>query len=178
MTLSERMFDAITEQIKWEFYSAYLYLSMAAFFEARPMEGMARWMKSQSVEEMVHAFKFYNFVHDRGRMTVLREIPAPPSGWDSPLEVFEEALKHEQEVTRRINELMNLAVEEKDHASQIFLQWFVTEQVEEEASFTAVVEKLRLVQNYPQALFALDRELGARVIDLAPLSLEIAGAAT
>jgi len=101
--LSERLLEAFTEQTKWEFHSAYLYLAMAAYLEGRALEGMARWMKAQSVEETTHALKFYNFLHDRGHAVVLREIPAPPSSWESPLQVFEAALEHEKEVTRRIN---------------------------------------------------------------------------
>ncbi|WP_022853187.1 ferritin [Thermodesulfatator atlanticus] len=170
--LSEKMEKAFNEQLKWEFYSAYLYLAMAAYFDSINLPGFAKWMKAQAIEESVHAMKFYNYINERGGRVELHEIEKPPVEWESPLAVMEFALAHEQEVTRRINNLMNLALEEKDHASQIFLQWFVTEQVEEEDSFGSIVDQMRLVKNSPEALFMMDRELGSRNIDFTALSQE------
>ncbi|WP_297056581.1 ferritin [Thermosulfurimonas sp.] len=164
--LSEKMEAALNEQIKWEFYSAYLYLSMAAYFEDLGLEGFSHWMKAQAAEETMHAMKFYRFVHERGGRVRLQEIPKPPEEWDSPLACLEYALNHEQEVSRRINALMSAAKEEGDHATEIFLQWFVSEQVEEEDSFGRLVNQMKLVKDSPQGLFHLDRELATRPLDL------------
>ena len=170
--LSERMEKALNEQIKWEFYSSYLYLSMASYFESISLEGFAKWMKAQAIEESVHAMKFYNFINERGGRVRLEAIDQPPTEWESPLALMEFALKHEQEVTRRINNLVELAQEEKDHATYIFLQWFVTEQVEEEDSFGSIVERMKLVAQAPGGLFMIDRELGQRTFDFTTLAQE------
>jgi len=159
---SKKMEDAINKQINAEMYSAYLYLSMAAYFESISLEGFAKWMEAQTMEEMAHAKKFYDFVNERGGRVILDTIEKPKSEWSSPLEAFEDAYKHEQYVSSLINELVNLAIEEKDHATNNFLQWFVAEQVEEEASAGAIVQKLKLVGNKGNAIFMLDRELGQR----------------
>ncbi len=172
--LNERMEKALNEQIKWEFYSAYLYLSMASYFESLSLEGFAKWMKAQAIEESIHAMKFYNFVNERGGRVRLQAIDQPPTEWESPLSVMEFALKHEQEVTKRINDLVEVALEEKDHATYIFLQWFVTEQVEEEDSFGAIVERMKLVADAPSGLFMIDRELAQRTMDLTALGAETA----
>lgn len=171
--LNERMEKALNEQIKWEFYSAYLYLSMASYFESLSLEGFAKWMKAQAIEESIHAMKFYNFVNERGGRVLLQAIDQPPTNWESPLAVMEFALKHEQEVTKRINDLVEVALEEKDHATYIFLQWFVTEQVEEEDSFGAIVERMKLVADAPGGLFMIDRELAQRAMDLTALAAEM-----
>ncbi|RUM87330.1 MAG: ferritin [Thermodesulfatator sp.] len=172
--LSEKMEEALNEQIKWELYSAYLYLSMAAYFEDLGLEGFAHWMKAQSAEETMHALKFYKFINERNGRVRLQEIPQPPTEWESPLACLEYALNHEREVTRRINNLMRFAKEEGDHATEIFLQWFVSEQVEEEDSFGRLVNKMKLVKEAPQGLFHLDRELAARPLDLTLLTQELA----
>ncbi len=164
--LSQRMEEALNKQVNAELYSAYLYLSMAAYFESMNLEGFAHWMKMQTQEELTHAMKFYNFINERGGRVRLATIEAPPSEWASPLAAFEAALKHEQYVTSLINDLVNLALEERDHATNIFLQWFVSEQVEEEASVGAVVERLKLVGDSPQGLFMVDREMAKRVFNL------------
>ena len=164
--LSEKMETALNEQIKWEIYSAYLYLSMSAYFEDLGLEGFAHWMKAQTAEELMHAMKFYKFVNERGGRVRLQEIPKPPEEWDSPLACIEYALNHEREVTRRINDLMSFAQEEGDHATEIFLQWFVSEQVEEEDSFGRLVNQMKLVKDSPQGLFHIDRELAGRPLDL------------
>ena len=163
--LSEKMEKALNKQINAELYSAYLYLSMASYFESVDLEGCAKWMKAQTQEEMIHAMKIYDFVIERGGRVLLEAIQAPKQEWDSALAVFEHAYEHEQYVTSLINDLMNLAIEEKDHATQIFLQWFVSEQVEEEASANAVVQKLKLAggpDGKGGGLFMVDRELGQR----------------
>ncbi len=164
--LSKEMEAALNEQLKWELYSAYLYLSMAAYFEDLGLEGFSHWMKAQSAEELMHAMKFYKFINERGGRVVLQEIPQPPHSWESPLETMEFALNHEREVTKKINGLMSQAKAEGDHATEIFLQWFVSEQVEEEDSFGRLVSQMKLVKDSPQGLFHIDRELATRVLDL------------
>ncbi len=163
---SNKMEDALNAQINAEMYSAYLYLSMAAYFESVDLNGCAHWMKAQAQEEMIHAMKIYDYVNECGGRVMLRAIEAPASSWDSPLAVFEQAYAHEQYVTGLINNLMNLAIEEGDHATQIFLQWFVSEQVEEEASASGVVKRLRLAGESSGGLFMVDRELGQRPLPI------------
>lgn len=161
--ISEKMQEALNEQVNAELYSAYLYLSMQAFFESINLPGFAQWMRVQTQEELVHAMKIYNFVNERGGRVILKSIPEPPAEWESPLAAFEAAYEHEQKVTGLINNLVNLAIEEKDHATNSFLQWFVTEQVEEESSVDQVVQNLKMVDKAPGGIFLLDRELGQRV---------------
>jgi len=161
--ISKNIEEALNDQINAELYSAYLYLSMVAYFESVNLTGFAAWMRAQTQEEIMHAMKMYDFVNERGGRVILKAIETPPSEWDSPLAAFEAAYAHEQLVTGRINDLVNLAVEEKDHATNSFLQWFVNEQVEEETSADNVVQNLKMAQNAPGALFMIDRELGQRV---------------
>lgn len=160
--LGKAVQEAMNAQIKNELYSAYQYLSMAAYCESANLPGFARWMRAQSREETGHAMKFYDFILDRNGRVVLQAIDGPVVEFGSPLEVFERALEHEQKVTTMINDLYGLAVRENDYASQTFLQWFVTEQVEEEKNAGDVVETLRMVGDSKEALFLLDRELGLR----------------
>jgi ferritin len=164
--LSEKMSKALNKQINAEMYSAYLYLSMAAYFESVSLSGFAKWMEMQTMEEMSHAKKMYDFVNERGGRVILETIEQPKTEWSSPLEAFEDAYKHEQYVTSLINSLVDLALEEKDHATNNFLQWFVAEQVEEEASADAIVQKLKLVGGKGNAIFMMDRELGQRTFTL------------
>jgi ferritin len=166
--LSKNMESALNEQVKWEFWSAYLYLSMSAYFEDLGLMGFANWMKVQDQEERFHATKFYEFTIQRGGRIKLQTLEAPPSDWKSPLEVFKEVLKHEQGVTARINALMDLAIKDKDHATVSFLNWFVDEQVEEEANATDLINKLKLVEGNPSAVYMLDKELAARVFTPPP----------
>jgi ferritin len=154
---------ALNEQLNAELYSSYLYLSMSAYFQSINLPGFANWMRVQTQEELVHAMKFYDFINERGGRVTLQKIDSPPTTWASPLNVLENTYKHEQKVTGLINDLVNLAVGEKDHATNIFLQWFVTEQVEEEASADEVVQKLKLVGKDSGGLFMLDGEMGQRV---------------
>jgi ferritin len=160
--LSKAVQDAMNEQIKNELFSAYQYLSMAAYCESENLPGFARWMRAQAREELQHAMKFYDFVLERNGRVALQAVDAPLGEFGSPLEVFEKALEHEQKVTAMINDLYGLAAGENDYASQTFLQWFVTEQVEEEKNAGDVVETLKMVGDSREALFLLDRELGLR----------------
>jgi len=160
--LSKKMEKAINKQINAEIYSSYLYLSMCAYFEAISLSGLANWMRQQTQEEMFHAMKMYDYVTARGGRVILQAIAQPPSDWSSAADVFANVLAHEQKVTGLINDLVNLALAEKDHASHIFLQWFVSEQVEEEATAGAIVDKLKLIKDDANGLFMLDRELGLR----------------
>ena len=161
--LSDEMEQALNEQINAEFYSSYLYLSMSAYFESKGLPGFAKWMQAQTQEEWFHGMKMYDFVNERGGRITLKAIDKPQATWDSTLAVFENVLAHEQKVTGLINDLVNLALDERDHATNIFLQWFVSEQVEEEASAGAVLDKLKLIGNDPNGLFVLDSEMGQRV---------------
>src|SRR3712207_319278 len=163
--LGKTIQDAMNEQIKNEFYSAYQYLSMAAYCESINLPGFAHWMRAQSQEETEHAMKFYDYILDRGGRVVLQAMDQPVVEFGSPLEVFERALDHERKVTGMINDLYGLALRENDYASQTFLQWFVTEQVEEEKNAGDVVETLKMIGDKSEALFLLDRELGQRETD-------------
>ena len=164
--LKEKMLAAFNKQINAEMYSAYLYLSMEAYFQSINLTGFANWMRTQTQEEMMHAMKIYDFVFERGGKVTLEAIDKPPFSWDSPLAAFKEVLKHEQHVTSLINDLVDLAIKEKDHATNIFLQWFVTEQVEEEASADAVIQRLKLAKDNASGLFMIDAELGQRVFTM------------
>lgn len=161
--LNKKLERALNDQINAEFYSSYLYLAMGAHFEAAGLPGCARWMQAQTQEEWFHGMKMYRFVLERGGRIELKGIAAPPERWVSPLAVFENVLAHEQKVTNLINGLVDLAVKERDHATTIFLQWFVSEQVEEEAAASAIIGKFRLIGKESGGLFALDNELGQRV---------------
>lgn len=160
--LTPRMLDALNEQMKWEFFSGYLYLSMSSYFAELGLSGFSNWMKMQAQEELSHAVKFYDYILERGGRAILGAIDKPDESWDSPLAAFEHTLEHEQLVTSRINDLVNIAGEEKDHATGIFLQWFVTEQVEEEDSVGEVLSKLKLIGKDGSGMFMMDKELGSR----------------
>jgi ferritin len=161
--LSDKMEKALNEQVNWELYSSYFYLSMSAYFESISLAGCAQWMRAQAQEELYHAIKIYDFINERGGRAIMESIDKPPSEWDSPLAIFEDVLSHEQKVTGLINDLVNLAVDERDHATNIFLQWFVSEQVEEEDSVGSVLDKFRLIGDDKSGLFVLDQELASRV---------------
>ncbi|MFH0815794.1 MAG: ferritin [Methanobacteriota archaeon] len=163
MALSKKMEAALNEQVNAELYSAYLYLSMDSYFESINLKGMAAWMNSQAKEELFHAMKIYNFVHDRSGRTALPAIKEPKKAWKSPLNAFQEAYAHEVMVTGLINDLVDLATKEKDHATFNFLQWYVKEQIEEEQQTDDAVKKLRMIGKDPNGLFTLDQQLGARV---------------
>ena len=160
--LTQNMQQAINEQIKNEIYSAYLYLSMSAHFEANNLPGFAQWMRIQSREELDHALKFFDYVNERGGRVTLIAIPKPASEWKTSLEVFNQVLEHEQLVTSLIYKLYETALAEKDYASQVMLQWFIDEQVEEEKNATEIVEQLKLIDAHDTAVLMLDHRLGKR----------------
>jgi ferritin len=157
--------EALNNQINAEIASAYLYLAMAAYFESKNFHGLAKWMEVQAREEWGHAMKFFHQVNERGGRVILKQIETPPSEWKSVLEVFEQTLSHEIKVTEKIHGLVKLATVECDYATLAFLQWFVTEQVEEENQSIAVVEKLKLMGESHVGLFMLDSELGKRAAE-------------
>ncbi len=160
--ISPAMQKAINEQINKEFYSSYLYLSMAAYFENQNLKGFAHWMNIQEGEEREHGMKFYEYLIDRGADVQLKAIAAPATSWKSSLEVFKEVQKHEALVTASINALYELALTEKDYASQIMLQWFITEQIEEEKNAAEIVQQLELIDAKGTAVLMLDHQLGHR----------------
>ncbi len=165
--LSDKMEKALNGQLNAELYSAYLYLSMAAYFAA-DLPGFTNWMRVQVQEELVHAIKFFDFINDRDSRVTLGPIEGPPTAWDSPRAAFEHVLAHEQKVTGLINELVTLAVGEKDHATHNFLQWFVAEQVEEESSANAVLQKIKLAGDTGGEMLLVDNELATRVFTPPP----------
>jgi ferritin len=173
--LKDKMQQALNEQINAELYSSYMYLAMSAYFEAQSLKGFANWMRIQAQEELLHVAKFFDFISDRGGRAVLAAVAAPPKDWDHPLAAFEATYKHECEVSERINKLVDVARELSDHATHNFLQWFVAEQVEEEASVDQVVQQLRLVGKDSQGLFLIDRELATRVFTPPAATGEAAG---
>ncbi len=161
--LTDTLKKALNRQLNAEIYSAYLYFGMSAYFESISLKGFANWMRVQAQEEMTHALKFYAYINGRGGNVILSAIEEPPQNWSSPLNIFENVLAHEQKVTGMINELVNLAIQEKDHATGNMLQWFVSEQVEEEASADEIIQKLKLIGDAKSGLFMLDQQLGQRV---------------
>jgi len=161
--ISKKMEKALNEQVNAELFSAYLYLSMEAYFKSLNLNGFANWMKVQTQEEVAHAMKIYEFINERGGRITLKAIDGPETKWDSPLAVFKAVYEHEQKVTGLINDLVDLAIEEKDHATNTFLQWFVNEQVEEESSADDMVQQLKMMEKAPGGMFMLDRELGQRI---------------
>ncbi len=166
--ISKKMVEALNKQLNNELYSAYLYLSMSSYTTHIGLKGAANWFMVQYQEEMVHAMKFYDYINSQGEHAQLAAIAAPPVEFGSLLSMFEQTLKHEQFITRCINDLMDLAVKEKDHATQIFLQWFVTEQIEEEGNDNDMIAKLKLVGDSPQGLMMLDAQMATRVFTPPP----------
>ncbi len=160
--LSPKLQDAINAQIKHEFYSSHLYLSMSAYFECNTLPGLAKWMRVQAAEEESHALKFFNYVNDRGGRVLMSAIDQPPTEFESPLDVFQKALEHERKVTALINDLYALALQENDYATQGMLQWFIAEQVEEEKNAAEIVEQLKRIGASSGGLFQLDHHLGKR----------------
>ncbi len=160
--ISKKMQDALNRQINEEMFSFYLYLSMSADFQSKNLMGSGAWMNAQSKEEMAHAKKFFHFIIERGGEIELLPIAKPQKSWKTPLEAFKDAEKHEQHITKCIHSLVDLAIKEKDYATQNLLQWFVNEQVEEEASVGAIVAKLEMVSESKNGLYMIDKELGSR----------------
>lgn len=160
--LSQGIQEAIDDQIHHEFQSAYVYLGMSAYLEAANFTGFAQWMRFQSKEEVMHAMKLFDYVNDRNGRVTLKALEQPPVKFKSILDVFEHALAHEQKVTAMIHSLYALATKESDYATAVALQWFINEQVEEEATATSVVDRLKIAGNDGAALLMLDREMGSR----------------
>ncbi|MBN2311264.1 MAG: ferritin [Candidatus Hydrogenedentes bacterium] len=166
--ISKKMEKALNKQINLELYSAYIYAAMAADFDAKNLPGFAQWMKAQTQEEVAHAMKFYGYVNEAGGRVVLDAIEKPPASYASPLKAFEASLKHERVVTKSIYHLVDLAKEESDHATSVFLQWYVAEQVEEEAHADAILQRLKMVGEAGHGILMIDRELGQRQSAPAP----------
>lgn len=160
--LKKNLENIINKQINAELWSAYLYLSMSAYFESINLKGFANWMRVQTMEEYTHAIRFYNFITERSGRVNLLPIKAVPTTWKSPLHAFEDTYKHEVEVTNLINNIANLAIKEKDHITTNMLQWFINEQVEEESSADEIVQKLKLIGKEGSGLFMIDQELAQR----------------
>ena len=160
--ISDSMQSALTDQLNLEFHSAYLYLAMSAYCNHIEFNGAARWLMLQYEEEHLHATKIYNYLIDQGVHVELKTIKAPPSEFGTILEVFQSSLKHEQSMTASLNELSDKALKEKDHATYNLLQWFVNEQVEEEATLDTIISKLKLVKDDGYGLLMIDNELGNR----------------
>ena len=162
MKISQAMRDAINEQIKAEFDSAYIYLAMSAYFEDSGLSGMAHWMRKQYKEEIEHAEKFINYLYERGERVIIPEIAKPKESYENALEAFKTSYAHEQYVTSRIYKLVDLAVSEKDYATQSMLKWFVDEQMEEEDNTSSIVNKLEFLGGDKHSIYLVDRELSAR----------------
>ena len=160
--LNAKVQKALNEQMNMEFYSANLYLSMSAWMDGNSLKGMAHWMRLQADEEQEHGMKFFDFIQARGGNAEIGTIEAPKTSWDSPLQVFEESWQHECKISELINNIADLTIHEKDFATQSFLQWFITEQVEEESTVQEIVERLKLVGENGAALFMLEADLGKR----------------
>lgn len=161
--IKKEVLNALNEQINAESYSAYMYLSMAAYFENMGLSGFANWMKVQYQEESAHALKFFNYLTERNGKVLLKAIDQVPVEFNGIVDVYEKTLVHEANVTELINNLMNVAVAASDHATQSFLKWFVDEQVEEEANIEKILATLRLINGQGNGIFMMDRELGQRV---------------
>jgi ferritin len=163
MKINKKVEDAINKQVNAEIYSAYLYLGMSAKCTELNLKGMANWFYVQAQEEMTHAMKFYRFVLERGGRAVLPAVEGVRTDWAAPLEMFETAYEHEQKVSALINNIMDIAIAERDHATASMLNWFIDEQVEEEANASEISEKLKLIASSKEGLFMLDKELSTRV---------------
>ena len=164
MALTRNMEDALNEHINQEFYASYLYLSMSAYCESINLPGFAHWMRIQSQEEYAHALKLFDFVNDRDGRVNLHPIRQPDIEFQSPLDLMQQTLEHERGVSHLINGLYQVAIKEEDYATQVHLQWFITEQVEEEKTVSDLVEQLKLIGNQGDALLLLDRELAKRTV--------------
>jgi ferritin len=160
--MNKKIEQAFNDHLNAEFFSSYLYLSMANCFTAKNLDGMAGWMRIQAEEERAHGMKFLNFIHQRAGRVTLQKIDQPQHEWTTPIEAFQQAYDHECEVSRKIDVLVDLATKENDHAAIAFLQWFVSEQVEEEATALAIVDKFKMVGDHPMGILMMDAQLGQR----------------
>ena len=163
--LNPKVEEAINEQINAELYSAFLYLSMSAYFQRQNLPGFAKWTYVQYLEETTHALKFFNYVNERGGSVKLAAIKEPPTEWKNPVDVYDAIYKHEQLVTSLIYRIVDIAIQERDHASNNMLQWYVVEQVEEEANASLILEQLKRIGNAQESLYVLDKELGMRLFN-------------
>jgi ferritin len=161
--IGKKLNDAMNEQIKNELESYYIYLSMAAWLHSKALDGMGHWMRVQAHEEMLHAMKFFNHLIDRGGKVALKDLKQLKVQWKSPLEVFQDALEHEKFISKKINDLMSIARQEKEYASEPLLAWFTNEQIEEESNASKITEQLEMVGADKSGLLMLDRELAARL---------------
>lgn len=159
---SKKIESALNQQIQSEFYSAYLYLSMSAFCQEIHLDGFAHWLQVQSKEEIGHAMRLYKYLNNRGGRVILKAIDQPPQGFKSPRRMFEQILKHEQEISTAVHKLYKLAQDEKDYATEVELQWFINEQVEEEKTVGDILQKLTVVGDQPATLLMMDHHLGSR----------------
>ncbi|WP_136810397.1 ferritin [Desulfosediminicola flagellatus] len=157
------MAQALNEQINREMYSAYLYMSMSAYSGKLGLKGFANWFMVQYHEEMYHAMKLYEYIQRQGEEVILGTLEGPPSTFESPLDMFNQTLTHEQYITKSINDLMDMAIKMKDHGTQIFLEWYVVEQIEEEENDNDMILQLNLIGDNAHALLMLDRELSGRM---------------
>ena len=162
MELKKKVQDELNKQLNKELFSAYLYLSMGAHFEANNLSGLGKWMRLQAGEEVEHAMKFYEYINERGGKVILEKIDKPQEKWGTALEIFTSAYEHEKFITKSIHAIVDLANTEKDHATRKFLDWFVEEQVEEEATASEIVEKLKIIGDNKIGLLQLDKHLGKR----------------
>jgi len=160
--LPKKIETAMNKQMNLELHSSYIYLSMSAYFDGINLDGFSHWMRLQAQEELQHAMRLYDFVLERDATVTLTAVKAPPTTWTSPLAACQQALKHEQLNTKQINDLTDLSFKENDHATRVFLQWFIQEQVEEEASALSLVEKVKMVKDSKAGIFMLDQELTRR----------------
>jgi ferritin len=160
--MDKKLIDLYQDQIKNEYYSAYMYLSMASYFESTTLDGFAHWMKVQAGEEQTHGNKMFDFLQDRGVRVILQAIPQPPSDFSSPADVFEKTLAHEKHVTSLIHAIADQSDKSNDHPSKVFIQWFVTEQVEEEKNPTRILDILKRIPANSAGIFQLDHQLGKR----------------
>jgi len=170
--MDKKIETLLNDQMNYEIYSAVIYLSMASYCDSVNLNGFAHWNKLQYLEEMYHASKFYNYILERGGKPVISGMDNPPSSWNSLIELFQNALNHEKSVTKRINSIMDQVIESGDHATRIFLNWFVSEQVEEESSVDGIIKKLKMTNNSDNALFIIDREMNERLY-VKPANLNI-----
>ena len=161
--MNDKIYKALNEQIKHEFYSSYLYLAIASYFDNIPLEGMAKWFKKQAAEEHEHGMKIYDYINDRNMQVDLQAIDKPSAKFKSVEQIFEQALAHEKKVTHWINEIYEMALKEKDHATAVFLQWFITEQVEEEKNAQDNLDQIKLIGDDKAALFVIDQNFSKKV---------------
>ncbi|MFC1601717.1 ferritin [Candidatus Sumerlaeota bacterium] len=164
--ISKKIQKSLNDQLNYEMFSAYVYMAMQAHLDSIGLQGMANWLKIQTHEEMIHAMMIFNYLNEAGGRVILKTIDAPPEKWDTPLAAFEHAYEHECGVTKRIHKIVDQAQAESDHATNNFLQWFVAEQVEEEASVDQIIQRLKLVADTPGGLFLIDQELAQRIFTM------------